>query len=409
MAARYSKSPRTSTLSDVERGGHASSALSPGLEPGVRRARVLVVDDNASFRETLLELLEAGDLDVVGEAESGADALDLAKTADPDVVLMDVRMPGMDGIEATRLLKQAHPSLGVVALSGHEDHSIVREMLFAGASGYVLKDSNGDEILNAVVRAATGGALLSPAVTPSVIEELTEALHRERRRTRELEEAQAALVESATRRHELVARLSHELRTPVTVILGMAQAILEGWASPEQEHELLDDIVESARDLVRLVERFELTTEAGLTEMLSVAEIARQVAKGRPCVRVEADPDLPTAGLNPSVAKRVLGELVDNAERFSPAGSPVDVLVNLGQGRIEVRVVDRGPGIEPIFRERIFTPLEQLEDLNVRVHQGVGLGLSLARSAARGMDGDVMLERSGPDGSTFLWTIALES
>jgi len=410
MPARYTSRPGTRRLPDVERSNPASTALTLGLEPGTtRRARVLVVDDNASFRETLLELLQAGDLDVVGEAESGADALDQVRIADPDVVLMDVRMPGMDGIEATRLLKEAHPSLGVVALSGHEDHSIVREMLVAGASGYVLKDSDGDEILKAVVRAAAGGGLLSPAVTPSVIEELTDALDRERRRTRELEEAQAALVESATRRHELIARLSHELRTPVTVILGMAQTIAKGWASEEQEQELLDNIVESARDLVRLVERFELTTEAGLTEMVSVAEIAREVAEGEPRVRVEADPDLPTASLNPSVARRILGELVDNAGRFSPADSPIDVRIEPGQRRIEVRVVDRGPGIEPIFRERIFTPLEQLEDLNVRVHQGAGLGLSLARAAARGMDGDVTLERSGPDGSTFLWTIVLES
>ncbi|MEW6058721.1 MAG: response regulator [Actinomycetota bacterium] len=371
--------------------------------------RVLVVDDNAGFRESLLALLDTGDLDVVGEAESGADALDLVGTADPDIVLMDVRMPGMDGIEATRLLKETHPSVGVVALSGHEDQDIVREMLVAGASGYVLKDSDGDEILKAVGRAATGGGVLSPAVTPSVIEELTEALERERRRTRELEEAQAALVESSTRRHELVARLSHELRTPVTVILGMAQTIVKGWATQEQEHELLDSIIESARDLVRLVERFELTTEAGLTEMVDVVEIAREVSEGERRARVAADLDLPMASLNPSVARRILSELVDNARRFSPPGSPIDVRIELGKGRIEVRVIDRGAGVDPIFRERIFTPLEQLEDLNVRVHQGTGLGLSLARAAARGMDGDVALERSGPDGSTFLWTIALES
>ena len=87
-------------------------------------------------------------------------------------------------------------------------------MLVAGASGYVLKDSDGDEILRAVARAAEGGAVLSAAVTPRVIEDLTEALDRERRRTRELEAAQEALVERSVRRQELVARLSHELRTP---------------------------------------------------------------------------------------------------------------------------------------------------------------------------------------------------
>jgi signal transduction histidine kinase len=73
-----------------------------------------------------------------------------------------------------------------------------------------------------------------------------------------------------------------------------------------------------------------------------------------------------------------------------------------------VRVTDRGEGILEHERERIFGPLEQLEDLNRRVHQGTGMGLALARTAARAMDGDVVLETSGPDGSTFLWTIPLE-
>jgi signal transduction histidine kinase len=76
---------------------------------------------------------------------------------------------------------------------------------------------------------------------------------------------------------------------------------------------------------------------------------------------------------------------------------------------IEVRVVDHGPGIDVHEHERIFGPLEQLEQLNVRVHQGAGMGLALARTAARAMGGDVVVESSDGDGSTFLWTIALSS
>jgi signal transduction histidine kinase len=114
-------------------------------------------------------------------------------------------------------------------------------------------------------------------------------------------------------------------------------------------------------------------------------------------------------GLNRVAARRILDELVDNALRFSPDDSPVRVSVSLGLACIEVRVIDEGPGIDPADRGRIFGPLEQLEELNRRVHQGVGLGLSLARTAARAMDGDVELERSGREGSTFLWTISIEA
>jgi len=381
-------------------------AVLPRPVGDVRPIRVLVVDDNAGFRESLLSLLEAGNLQVVGEAGSGLEALDLMPVLEPDVVLMDVRMPAMDGIEATRKLKDGFPEVGVVALSGHEDQEIVRGMLVAGASGYVLKDSDGDEILTAVSRAAEGGAILSPGVTPRVIDELTEALERERRRTRELESAQAALVERSARRQALVSRLSHELRTPVTVILGVAHTLATRSATSEQEAELLARLVTRAQALARLVERFELTVDAGLTERIDVADVARDVTIRDPRVTVSSSTRVPLVRLNRGVARRILEELVDNALRFSPTGAPVRIRFNPGIDGVEARVIDGGPGIDPNDRERIFGPLEQLEELNVRVHQGAGMGLALARTAARAMGGDVRVEHSGPEGSTFLWTIA---
>ena len=395
----------TPTLAGMER------ALLPRLAfhdqaPQEARVRVMVVDDNDGFRESLLSLLDAGGLDVVAEASSGFEALEIVDGVDPDVVLMDVRMPGIDGIETTRRLKGEHPDLGVVALSGHEDQEIVREMLVAGASGYVLKDSDGDEILNAVLQAAGGGGVLSPGVTPRVIEELTEALERERRRSRELEEAQAALVERAARRHELVARLSHELRTPVTVILGIAQTLPKTRSDAERQ-ELLERLVSRSKDLTRLVERFELTVDAGLTEHVDLERVAREIAAANPRVEVVVNAPPPIVPLNAAAARRILEELVDNALRFSPNGTPVVVRMDLHPDTLDVHVIDQGPGIDPVDRERIFGPLEQLEDLNVRVHQGAGMGLALARTAARAMGGDLTLETSGPEGSSFLWRIRL--
>jgi signal transduction histidine kinase len=141
---------------------------------------------------------------------------------------------------------------------------------------------------------------------------------------------------------------------------------------------------------------------------VDVYDVAREVASGHDRVGVSAESPLPRAHLNRTVAGRVLVELVDNAMRFSPEGSPVDVRVTHVPDRLEVRVSDEGPGIPDHDRERIFGPLEQLEELNIRIHQGTGMGLALARTAARAMDGDVVLETSGDDGSTFLWTIPLE-
>src|SRR5712691_11124436 len=263
-----------------------------------RQVRVVVVDDNEAFRDSLVSLLDTDELQVVGQAGSGVEALELVARTVPDVVLMDVRMPAMDGIEATRRLKELLPSVGIVALTGSEDQRAVRDMLVAGASGYVLKDSDGDEILNAVRQAAAGGGVISPEVTPTVIEQLTEALGRERHRTRQLEVAQQALLERAARRHELISRLGHELRTPVTVILGMAQTLGKGTAPLEERGAILETLVDRAEALARLVQRFEAAVEAGLTEWADVTQVAREVAAGHERTQVEAPPGPAMASLN---------------------------------------------------------------------------------------------------------------
>jgi signal transduction histidine kinase len=369
--------------------------------------RVMVVDDNAGFRESLRALLDTEELQVVGEAQDGRTALALVDALHPDVVLMDVRMPSMDGIETTRRLKRGHPKVGVVALTGNEDVEVVRDMLVAGATGYVLKDSDGDDILKAIRQAVGGGAVLSPGVTPAVIEELTEALERERRRTRELEAAHAALLERAERRHELIARLGHELRTPVTVILGMAQILADGHVEEEDRREVVDRLLNRAAALARLIERFEMALDTNLAEYVDLGAIARELAATDGRVRVSVAAGLPAASLNPQVARTILGELVDNALRFSEPPLPVQIVVGRDGDRFAVRVTDHGPGIADEDRERVFEPLEQVEALNVRVHQGAGLGLSLARAAARALEGDLVLEAAGPEGTTFLWTMPL--
>jgi signal transduction histidine kinase len=380
--------------------------MSAGTLPLSERLRVLVVDDNEGFRGSLAALLGSEDFEVVGEASNGAEAIERVLELSPDVVLMDIRMPGMDGIEATRRLKELRPSLEVVALTGLEEQRAVRDMLVAGAAGYVLKDSDGDQIVHAVRRAAEGGALLSPQVTPTVIDQLIEALERERRRTRQLEIAQEALLERGARRQQLIGRVGHELRTPVTVLLGLAQTLRRGGLTPEQLDEALDTLVERAEGLARLVRRFEAALEAGLTEWINVTELAHEVATRHVRIAVEAPVAHVMTALNRTAGIRILEELVENALAFSPAGSDVVIRVSPENGSTEVRVIDRGSGIDPEAVARIFEPLEQGQDLHTRTHPGIGLGLSLARLSARAMDGDVTLESTGPTGSTFVWTVA---
>jgi DNA-binding NarL/FixJ family response regulator len=132
--------------------------------------RLLIVDDHPAFRRGLeLMLSDVADIEVVAQAASGEEAVELAVQATPDVVLMDLRMPGLDGIESTRRLKRLHSSLSVVVLTMFEDDASVFAAMRAGARGYVLKGADQDEIERAVRAAAAGEAIFGPAIADRVI------------------------------------------------------------------------------------------------------------------------------------------------------------------------------------------------------------------------------------------------
>jgi DNA-binding NarL/FixJ family response regulator len=133
---------------------------------------VLIVDDQALVRVGLRKILESEpDTEVVGEAGDGEDAIEAARRLRPDVVLMDIRMPVLDGIEATRRIVAAQPGARVLVLTTFGLDGYVFEALRAGASGFMLKDAPPEEIAAAVRIVASGEALLAPAVTRSVIDE----------------------------------------------------------------------------------------------------------------------------------------------------------------------------------------------------------------------------------------------
>ena len=133
---------------------------------------ILIADDQALVRVGLRKILEsAGDVEVVAEVENGEEAVAAAARHRPDLVLMDIRMPVLDGIEATRRIAGAHPSTRVLILTTFGLDSYVYEALQAGASGFMLKDAPPEEIAAAVKVVAGGDALLAPAVTRSVVEE----------------------------------------------------------------------------------------------------------------------------------------------------------------------------------------------------------------------------------------------
>ena len=136
--------------------------------------RVLVADDQSMVRAGFRMLLSGQeDLEVVAEASNGLEAVDKAQRFDPDVVLMDIRMPELDGLEATRRILAADRGTRVLVLTTFDLDEYIYEALTAGASGFVLKDDPPEQLIGAIRTVAAGDALLSPAVTKRVIERFT--------------------------------------------------------------------------------------------------------------------------------------------------------------------------------------------------------------------------------------------
>lgn len=134
--------------------------------------RILLADDHAVVRAGLRMLLSAdAELQIVGEAETGAEALRLAAELEPDVVLMDISMPDLNGIEATRRIKAAHPDIAVLALTMHEDDQYFFEMLAAGASGYVPKRAAPNDLITAIHAVQKGGVFLFPSVARALVQD----------------------------------------------------------------------------------------------------------------------------------------------------------------------------------------------------------------------------------------------
>ena len=136
--------------------------------------RILLVDDQALFREGLNTLLSIhSDIEIVGEANNGEEALQMAAQTSPDVILMDLRMPVLDGVAATRRLAQTQPDSRVIVLTTFDDDEHIFDGLRAGAVGYLLKDVSSEKLVEAISATAGGQSFLQPSVAAKLISEFT--------------------------------------------------------------------------------------------------------------------------------------------------------------------------------------------------------------------------------------------
>ena len=352
------------------------------------QVRVMVVDDSPSTRTMLREALAmGGGIEVVGEAGSGKEAVSRADELGPDVILMDVRMPDGDGVEAARRINGQHPDTRIVALTWSDDPSTVREMLTAGAIGYVVKGGSIDELCGAIRRAATGEPDLDQKVLPHAVEDLRRLLEEERERREQVERLAKA-------RGEFVQILSHELRTPLTVISGALQMLQQQGVDPG-----MGSIVESALrrtgELEFLVEGLELVAHGPTGEGVADPNQAVKTA----IKRLPLPPDVVDVeeGMWPGVpqpyVERVSFELLSNAVRHGRR--PIEVSADQRDGVCSLVVKDGGGWSPP---NNDFSAFFQEDMSATRMQGGFGLGLFLAARLCEACDGALRI--GAVDGTT---------
>ncbi len=148
------------------------SSQSIGEQESYPPIRLMIADDHRMLREGLRRSLTELGFEIVAEARNGAEAVDLAAAVKPDVILMDVTMPQLDGVEATRQIKDRFPGIFIVMLTMHADQDVLTEAIRAGANGYLVKDCSTSEIASAIEAVASGETALSPRLAASMLTEV---------------------------------------------------------------------------------------------------------------------------------------------------------------------------------------------------------------------------------------------
>lgn len=378
----------------VREAGHVATLhdiVAPTYSPApVGALRVLLADDAEDIRLLLrLTLATTDGFDVVGEAANGVEAIELARDLQPDVILLDLSMPVMDGLQAIPEILEASPETKVVVLSGFDETRMKPVALELGAVAYLEKGEATSGVLETLTALFPEHALVVRAEPPLDPEAQSEG--------------------GLAFDGDMVV---HELRTPLTVITGMLATIRDriDVLPSATTAELIEASLRNARQMADLLDAVSDARRASngilsvVPERTDLAQLVRDAVADAsaghagPRAVVVADPGV-SVDVDPARIRQIISNLLSNAFAFSPAGKPITVTVSAAFGSATVIVHDDGPGVPVDRRDELFTKFGRLG----RQGQGMGLGLYISRAIARAHGGDLVLQ-DGP-GASFALTL----
>jgi signal transduction histidine kinase len=362
--------------------------------------RVVLMDDTPDIRLLLRVALESADqFRVVGDAGDGRSGVELVRQLRPDVVILDLAMPVMDGMEALDLIARDTPDTRVIVLSAFEAERMAEQALAAGATAYVQKGTSAKRIVSSVCAALgvdeSPPAPMTPTRTPVTP-----------RRT----DPSGATRSELDRVHAALAGAAHELRGPATVLLAMTELLSTERDSLDTGtfNRMLDAIHRQAQVLDRVTsdllastqsQRGVLTVDVEATLLRPLIESAALAVSGGLELRLRCDPDL-CVRADPTRVQQMLGNLVSNAIKYGAA--PIEIAAAKADDFVTVRVIDHGAGVPAEFRARLFGQFARAEGARVN---GMGLGLFVVRSLTEAQGGRAWHEGLPGGGSAFCFTL----
>ncbi|MBF0501404.1 MAG: response regulator [Candidatus Riflebacteria bacterium] len=421
-------------------------------------AKILIVDDEKIIRDRLKKLLDLCGFETF-TAETGTSGLGIFEREKPDVALLDIKMPGMDGIELLKQIKKRSVETEVIIITGHGGLDDAVVALKEGALSYLQKPINFDELEIDVTRAIEKQAkqrkldlyvhmledLLKEkarelALRKSAEEALAIALAAVEGKNRELTDVNMRLQDAITKtkemalraeaankaKSEFLANMSHEIRTPMNGVISTADLLIDSPLTPHQRKSV-EIILSSGHSLLTVINDildFSKIEEGKMSifptefDLRMALENARDILVSKACEKdlklsCLVDPNVPSLLIgDPGRLRQVLLNLAGNAVKFTSKGE-VRISVSLdGQKDTHVvlrfAVTDTGDGIPPDRMNLLFKPFSQIDSSITRRYGGTGLGLAISRRIVEMMGGGIGVESEVGKGSTFWFTADFE-